>query len=181
MAFTPELLRRRARRAYEIGRLRLALPWAVAAGAVGLLGTAATSAGLFGVSMALTAALATAACVWYGRHPGRGVWPGIWVGSLAMLLALFAWVCEARGSSGFLQCQLPCLVAGIVITAGATYHAQHGATPRQSLATLLATVSIATPLALIVCVGVGFGGLLGLAGGLAVGSGPLVVRALRAS
>jgi hypothetical protein len=37
----------------------------------------------------------------------------------------------------------------------------------------------AAPLALIACIGVGLGGIAGLTAGLAFGSGPVIVRALR--
>jgi hypothetical protein len=180
MAFTPDQLRARARRAYELGRLRIAIPWAILTACVGLLETAVTSAGVFGIAMSLLAAVTTVGCVWYGRQVGRGVWPGIWVGSLAMMLALVAWACASRGSVGFLECRLPCVIAGILITAGAVHRSRGLDAGSGALATLLATVAIATPLALIACVGVGLGGVLGLLAGLALGGTPLVWNALRA-
>jgi hypothetical protein len=181
MAFTPEVFRRRARRAYELGRLRLSLPWAVLTGSVGLLGTLVTGGVVFGVTMSLVACAAAITCVWYGRHVGRGVWPGIWVGSVAMLLALVAWVCVGRGGNSFFECRLPCVLAGLIVTGGAVYHRRRGAAPREALLTLVGTVAIATPLALIACHGVGVGGVVGLVAGLALGSAPVFLRALRAN
>ena len=181
MAFTPDVFRIRARRAYELGRLRLSLPWAVLTGTVGLLGTLIIGGGAFGVAMSLAACLAAVACVWYGRHVGRGVWPGTWVGSVAMLLALVAWVCVGRGGNSFFECRLPCVLAGLIVTGGAVYHSRRGAAPREALLTLVGTVAIATPLALIACHGVGIGGVVGLVAGLALGSAPVVLRALRAN
>jgi hypothetical protein len=181
MAFTPELFKRRARRAYEVGRLRLSVPWAVLAGTLGLLGTALTGGGGFGLAMSMLAAAGAVVCVWYGRHVGRGVWPGVWVGSLAMLMALFAWTCAGRGATGFLECRLPCVVAGVIIAAGAAFHVGRTAAARDALLTLLGTASIAIPLALIACRAVGIGGMVGLAVGLALGSAPAMWRVLRAS
>jgi hypothetical protein len=181
MAFTPEVLRRRARRAYELGRLRLAVPWAILAGTVGLLATSVTGTGAFGVCLAMFAAGMTAFSVWYGRHLGRGVWPGIWMGGLAVLLALVALTCVGRGATSFLECRLPCLVAGILIAAGALYRTRRGAAPRETLLTLVGTVAIGTPLAMIGCAGVGLGGVLALAVGLSLGSTPVIASALRAS
>ncbi len=180
MAFTPEVFRHRARRAYELGRVRVAVPWSILIAAVGLLSSRLTGAGAFGVSMALLSAAIAAFCVWYGREPGRGVFPGLWVGTVAMSLALVAWVCGARGGGGFVECQLPCVLAGLLISAGAAHNARRTAGPRVVPATLLATVAIATPLTLIACVGAGVGALVGLAIGLAVGGAPAVVSLLRA-
>jgi hypothetical protein len=179
MAFTPEVFERRARRAYELGRLRLSIPWAILAGTIGLLGTSVTGAGWFGITLSLLAASAAVACVWYGRHLGRGVWPGVWVGSVAMGLALTAWACVDRGATGFLICELPCAAAGAIIAIGAAFHSQRAAAARETLLTLLGTVSIAAPLALIACGAVGLGGIAGLAAGLALGSTPVVIRAFR--
>jgi hypothetical protein len=180
MAFTPDLFRRRARRAYELGRLRLSLPWAALAGTLGLLATAATDTGLAGVCLAVLAAATTATCVWYGGHVGRGVWPGLWVGGLALMLTLVAWACVGGGATSFLQCRVPCVVAGMLIAGGAMYHSQREVAPREALLTLLGTAAIATPLALIGCVGLGLGGMAALAAGFALGSMPAILRAVRA-
>jgi hypothetical protein len=181
MAFSAEVLRRRARRAYELGRLRAAVPWAILVAAIGLLASRLVNAGGFGLAMTVAAGAAVVGCVSHGRQLGRGVWPGVWVGSAAVVIALVAWVCEGRGASSFLQCRLPCLLAGIAIGAAAVYHRARGTSAADNLITLLATAAIATPLALIVCAGVGLGGVLGLGAGLILGSLPLVVQAARAA
>lgn len=178
MAFTPDELKRRARLAYEIGRLRMAAPWAVLLAAIGLLGTIVTGAGGFGFAMTAVSCLTAVMFVWHGQSLGRGVWPGAWVGGAAMILAMIAWICEAHGSTSFVECRLPCIIAGVAIGAAAVSHARRGDDPRAGLTTLLATAAIATPLALIVCAGLGTGGMVGLAAGLAVGSAPAVARAI---
>src|SRR5688500_4722469 len=107
MASTLEDLRERSRRAYELGRVRVALQWAVLVAALGLVASMAAGAGLFGLWMAAVATAAAGLCVWYGRSLGRGVWPGIWVGSLAVALALFARACAVQGATSFFECTLP--------------------------------------------------------------------------
>jgi hypothetical protein len=179
MAFTPEILHRKARRSYELGRLRVAVPWAILVGSVGLLGTAVTGAGVLGIGLALFAAAAACACLWYGRQLGRGVWPGVWVGTLGLVLALVAWVCVGRGATSFFECRLPCVLAGFVIAFGGVYRGNRSASANDDLATLAGTVLIAAPLALIACIGVGVGGIAGLTAGLTFGSAPAILRALR--
>jgi hypothetical protein len=181
MAFTRDQFRSRARRAYELGRVRIAIPWAVLTAAVGVLETVITQAGVFGIAMSLMASFVTFGCVWYGRHAGRGVWPGLWVGSLAMMVTLVAWACASRGSVGFLECKLPCVLAGVLISVGAVHRSRAPDRRSGDFATLLAAMAIATPLAMIACFGIGLGGVLGLLAGLALGSTPLVWSALRAA
>jgi hypothetical protein len=59
------------------------------------------------------------------------------------------------------------------------YRGNRSASANDDLGALAGTVLIAAPLALIACIGVGLGGIAGLTAGLAFGSAPVIVRALR--
>jgi len=90
-------LRARARRAYELARLRRALLGGLAAApAVGLgfLSSPALGLGLGGGLYALCVAL-----LWWGREPGRAVAPGVAGGTLCAGVLLFGACSPADGVS----------------------------------------------------------------------------------
>ena len=115
------VLKQRARRQYEVGRLRGALGWSIPA-----LVLAALVALLMGqMSMPLVIGLvlyaASVGLLWWGRAPGRGVLPGLVYGLLPLGAALIA---NAHGHSCigfacFRMCTLICfgggLAAGLLI------------------------------------------------------------------
>lgn len=75
-------LRRRARRAYERGRVRAALPATAAVLPFVVLGPGLAHAvplALFGLALALGVGWLH----WRGGAAGRAVWPGLWAGALA--------------------------------------------------------------------------------------------------
>jgi len=110
-----EVLLRKARRRYELGRVRRAVLGALP---VAFLGVFAVTWGQRPWSAAgfCVAALATAAVLlWFGREPQRAVLPAIAAGVAPLALALCAshWhACGPNGCTSF--CVPACTVGGVV-------------------------------------------------------------------
>src|SRR5512139_2054813 len=108
-------LARRARVAYELRRVRLAvlgvLPLALVVGAAAALTHRPASALGFGLaSMGIGAAM-----LWYGRDPQKAVLPGVAAGLVPLVLSLCASHFHACGPNGCVSLCVPaCTLGGVV-------------------------------------------------------------------
>jgi hypothetical protein len=172
------ILAGRARRAYELGRLRFAArtisPFALA------LAVAAAHVGSWQAgALALTATLVLVAGRAYGRALGRGVYAGAIAGMVALICPIavtaLAHRCAGCGpSSPMPLCLLACAVGGAL---AAWWTSRAGAFRTTEAAIALATAALVGSVG---CVVAGGFGLLGLAAGLVLGGVPqMLVRASR--
>ena len=121
MPTDPNTLKQRARRLYEIARLRAALGWSIPA--LILAGLVALVVRQPSMPLAMGVALyaASVGLLWWGRAPGRGVLPGLVFGLVPLAAALIAnfhgHACV--GAECFRVCTLACfgggLAAGLLI------------------------------------------------------------------
>lgn len=171
-------LQRRARRAYERGRLRRALLGA--SPLLGVLGIAAalshrpTSALGFGVAATAAAVL----MLWYGRAPQKAVLPGIAAGLVPLALALganYVHVCSGGCSTLCLPaCALGGVAAGVAV-------ASVGSRRRAGLGFWLSASALTLCIGAMGCSCIGYAGVIGLAAGYGVGLVPGLVRRAVAS
>jgi hypothetical protein len=155
-----DLLARKARRAYELGRLRMALRVAlivvpaVALGIVLSSSSARAECACLGVVL-----LATAIGLrWYGRGYDRAVVPGVLAGVLPMSAGLVSPSLLAAGEE--VACVVLCtvgLVSGVLLARYATRDAQTLDGRRWFVG-----VGMAAVMAVMGCLGHGFEALLGL-------------------
>lgn len=169
-----ELLERRARRRYELGRWRRA-----ALGALPLLPLLIgalwltqrpTSTLCFGLA-ALAAALLM---LWYGRAPQRAVLPGVAAGFVPLALSLCAnqiHHCGAHGCSSF--CAPACTLGGTIAGLAVMYVARRR---RLGLGFLLGASAVALLTGAMGCTCVGYSGVLGLGVGYVLGLTPGLLR-----
>lgn len=171
-------LEARARRAYELGRLRGALwvsPFAIAAGAAALAcgRPAPLVLALTGALLALGVGLS-----FRGGAAGRAVLPGLAAGSaplaLPLLMATVGHACF--GPACLSLCQPSCIaggaVAGIVI-------ARAAAQPGRDLRFLAAAVAVAGLTGALGCTIAGAFGVLGMLAGAVAAGTPVLVAARR--
>ncbi len=164
----------RARRAYERGRWRYALagfapillvPVLVLCVDGFTLRTIALGLLLFGVGTVL---------LWYGRDAGRGVLPGVLAGLIPFAAALCApHMHMCMGPSCMSVCLAACAGGGAI--AGAVLGLLWRGSRRSRLALAVAAAMSVTT-GTLGCACVGYGGVLGMAAGFAVGMLPWVAR-----
>ena len=114
-------LKQRARRLYEVGRLRGALGWSIPA--LVLAALVALIVRQMSMPLAIGVALyaASAGLLWWGRAPGRGVLPGLVFGLIPLAAAVLAnfYGDTCVGAECMRMCILTCfgggLVAGLLI------------------------------------------------------------------
>lgn len=173
-----ELLEQRARRRYELGRLRRA-----ALGALPLLplligALCLTQRPSSTLGFGLAALGATLLLLWYGRGPQRAVLPGVAAGFVPLALSLCAnqiHHCGSHGCSSFCApaCTLGGTIAGLVV--------MHVARRRGlGLGFLLAASAVALLTGAMGCTCVGYSGVLGLGVGYVLGLAPGLLRSRRA-
>lgn len=166
--------RSRARRAYELGRLRRALlgaaPLAAVAGLAACVAARPSSTLAFGAA-ALAAAVGM---LWYGRDPQRALLPGAASGLIPLTLALCANRVHVCGPDGCTSLCLPACALGGVLAGVLVARVGHrrGAGP----AFWLSGSAIALLVGAMGCACVGYSGLVGLALGFAAGAVPALVR-----
>jgi hypothetical protein len=176
-----ELLARRARRAAEWGRIRVAARVATAVAPLAVLA--------YAVSRCETAVCATAAALlataiglrWWSAEGGRAVKAGLLVGAAPMAAALLTIAVEGPGDPARLvtACGATCLLVGLAAGAAGSWHAMRSHRPDRwrYLAEVGVIASLTTALG---CVGLGAGSTLAvlaavLAGALAAAL-PAAVR-----
>jgi hypothetical protein len=172
-----EPLRRRARRAYEIGRLVRACidAWPVLV----IVALALTFTSRPGVVAAIggSLALGVVALGWVGRGLQRAIVPGLLAGSLPLVAGLGA--CHIPHGCGGPTCMRWCMpFIATAAVAGGVYMAMRlrrlGGRRRIEV---LATTIVATWTGAMGCLAFGYGGLLGVAAGILVGAAPVIVHA----
>jgi len=109
-------LKQRARRLYEVGRLRAALGWSIPA--LILAALVALIVRQMSIPLAIGVALyaASVGLLWWGRAPGRGVLPGLVFGlvplSAAVIANFYGHTCV--GADCMRICTLTCVGGGLV-------------------------------------------------------------------
>ncbi|MDC0745452.1 hypothetical protein [Polyangium mundeleinium] len=170
----------RARRAYELGRLRSTakiLVYLAPAVALALLGGSAGIAWTVGVGAAL--GMSAVGLLWRGGALGRAVRPGLMAGAIPLLAPLVlratGHCCMAGACSPLCLpvCTSAGLAAGIVVGLRAV-----GESEGRRGFTLSASV-IAALMGALGCMGMGLGAVGGMAVALALGSAPLAVVGMR--
>jgi hypothetical protein len=173
-------LKTRARRAYELGRLRRALLGSVPTMLVAAVVVALVHEVSLPLTLGLALYLASVVLLWWGRSPGRSVLPGVVYGLLPLAGAVVAkshgHLC--MGGSCYGTCLALCLGGGTVAGLLVGRLAARSETPTgvflSAASTALLTGAIGGS-----CVGVH--GLVGMAIGIGAGVLPLlVIQRLRA-
>lgn len=175
-----EAIERRARLAYEAGRLwRAALaaaPILVLAACAGQVGGRTSGALSLGVAVYLVGSL----FLWRGQDAGRAVLPGILAGVVPLSFALGAralgHVCT--GEVCVSLCVPACASGGVLAGLMITWFARRTSAEARSW---VCAGSLALLTGALGCSCAGFGGILGLVGGLAVTGAPIAARRLLVS
>jgi hypothetical protein len=168
-------LKERARRWYELGRLRSALGWSIPA--LILAALVAVVVGQISIPLAIGLALyaGSVALLWWGRTPGSGVLPGLVYGLVplgtALLAKLLGHACV--GAPCHPACTLTCfgggLVAGVLI-------ARVALRSRNPIALFLSAASVAFLTGLIGGACMGVYPVIGMAIAIGLGFLPLALR-----
>lgn len=177
MAIDTIQLRIKARRVYELSRLRQALALSIPVLLVGGMVAALVHEVSLPLVLGLVLYLVSVALLWWGRSPGRSVLPGIVYGLLpltgAVIAKLHHHVC--MGLLCYSTCLLYCLGGGVITGLLVARLALKSATPTavflSAAATALLTGAIAGS-----CVGVH--GIVGMAVGIGIGAVPLAVKSM---
>src|SRR5690606_10480639 len=167
-------LMRRARRSYELGRVRRALLGVAPLLFIVPLAACATahprSALLFG---AATFALG-GVLLWYGREAQKAVLPGVAAGLVPLVLSLCANRMHYCGADGCTTLCVPACTLGGVVAGLAV--ARIGHARRAGPWYWLSASSLALVTGAMGCSCVGYAGVIGLAAGFALGIAPALVR-----
>jgi hypothetical protein len=174
MAVPESVLAARARRAYEAGRLRAALPAiALAVPMVGLSvvlcdrPSASAACGLALVAVLLAAA-------WRGRPYARGARAGL-VAGLGPLLLPMATCFHLCAGGVCLLAPTACVLAGLAGGVAIGVHARHRVpTGPDAGGYLLAALTVAALVGSLGCVIAGASGVVGMVVGLALGTAPVL-------
>jgi hypothetical protein len=167
-----DVLRRRARRMYELGRWRRALVAAVPAAALSSIAARSTHEVLDPMAGGSLLAIASVVFLWRGQHAGRAVLPGMVAGLIPFTAALLV---RCAGETRFAICAvvsfLASAVGGLLVARSARVSGAIGRTWLYAGSVAILTGSVA-------CTCIGVGGLAGLVLGLAsVGAPSLLSRA----
>ena len=169
-------LKVRARRAYELGRVRAKLFWALGMASPALVGLGYSGEPALTAVQAVLAGGASLGLLWRGQDYGRGALAGAVIGMPAFAVPLYccaSGTCAAEASSGLVTlCFAGGAAAGLVLTAGAFRR-------KCSVAYVLSAATVAGLTAGIGCSVIGLGGVLGLMAGLGLGVGPALILARR--
>lgn len=169
-------LQRRARRAYEWGRLRAAVPGAMPA--VGLPFLVLLLEHRLKPSVLLMGGVLVLVCLglgWWGRQWGRAVTPGLLAGLVPLLLPFVVrgagHVCYTGG------CRVFCLMTFVVggLAAGALLSFASLRLPEGRERFILASGVVATLCGALSSILYGLSGVLGLVAGLALISTPVLI------
>jgi hypothetical protein len=116
MATDADPLKARARRVYELGRLRGALGWSIPALLLAALVAFVLRQTSIPLAVGVTLYAASAGLLWWGRTPGRGVLPGLVFGLVplgaALLSSSHGHTCI--GPACFHVCTVACFAGGLV-------------------------------------------------------------------
>lgn len=164
---------RRARRAYELGRLKSAVP--VLAVVVPATALSLTCCPVPGVSIACGVALSLVAIalLWYGRAPGRAVWPGLLAGTIPFLAPLTV---ELTGHAciGGTCTMMPAACIGAGLVAGVLLGVYLARVRGDRRPSVLAAALVAALAGSLGCVMMGGAGIAGMSLGLVAGAAPAI-------
>jgi hypothetical protein len=174
MATETAQLRERAKRAYEVGRLRHAAAWSIPMLLLGVMVALMVQEVSIPLVLASVLYLTSMFLLWWGRAPGRGVLPGVAYGLLPLsggvIGKLHGHVCMGFACYGV--CLPLCIgggvLAGIFIARVAARSENPVAVFFSAAATALFTGAIGSS-----CVGVH--GVIGMGLGLGLGYAPMLV------
>jgi hypothetical protein len=171
-----EVLRveRRLRRAYELGRLRLALIGVLPLTLVVVVAMLLTQRPLSALAFGALAVATGAGMLFYGRDPQRAVLPGVAAGLVPLSFALCASHVHHCGPDGCSTLCLPaCIVGGVVsgLLVASVGHRRGAGTTFWLSASGLALLTGAMG-----CTCIGHSGVVGLALGFVLGSAPRMLR-----
>lgn len=167
-------LMRRARRGYELGRVRRALLGVAPLLLIVPLAACSTarpaSTLLFGAATFAIGAL----LLWYGRDPQKAVLPGVAAGLVPLVMALCANRMHYCGPDGCTSlcvpaCTLGGVLAGLVV-------ARVGHVRRARVWYWLSASGLALLTGAMGCSCIGYSGIFGLGAGFALGLVPALVR-----
>jgi hypothetical protein len=167
-------LHRRARLAYEVGRLWCAAPLVVASLALGVSTVACECCGTGSLGPASVLALVAGGCAFRSSALGRSAWFGLCAGLPGLLLPTLAQSfdhgCTPGGGCEWLA--LACIGGGAAVGLALGLHAASLPRPR-SLRAVAASV-VALLVASLACVPAGGVAMAALLCGLAAGAAPVV-------
>ncbi|TMA26280.1 MAG: hypothetical protein E6J78_14065 [Deltaproteobacteria bacterium] len=172
------VLERRARRAYELGRLRSALrlaPFVLAAAAVAVAcgRPAGLSCALGAMLLPLTVALA-----FRGGGAGRGVVPGLLAGTVALAMPLLVQIVghACIGPACMALCMPSCVVGG---AAGGAFIALRARFEERPAPFALAALAVAGLMGALGCTLAGAAGVVGMLAGAVVAGAPVLISVRR--
>lgn len=170
-------LERRARRGYELRRVRQALvgmaPLAFIVPLAACLSQHPSSAWAFGLATFAVGGV----MLWFGRDPQKAVLPGLALGLVPLLLALCANRMHYCGPNGCASLCVPaCTLGGLLAGLGV---ARIGHQRHAGVRYWLSASTVAMLTGAMGCSCVGYAGIVGLAAGFGVGVVPSLVRAAR--
>ncbi|HLV64401.1 MAG TPA: hypothetical protein VKY73_01255 [Polyangiaceae bacterium] len=167
-------LRKRARFAYELGRLRLSILGVVPVLLVVLAAASVANRPASTLAFGAATILAGGALLWYGREPRKAVFPGIAAGLVPLVLSLCAGRVHTCGVNGCgTLCVPACALGGVVAgLAVARVAARRGLglwffIPASALCLLTGAMG---------CACLGYSGVVGLVVGFGAGLVPGLVR-----
>jgi hypothetical protein len=175
MAVEVDELKNRARRAYELGRVRGAvigiLPIVVIAMVAGFVDRMWTPVYYAGPPLLAIAAF----LLWRGRHYGRAVLPGVAAGVVPFVAMQIARASghACAGPACYSVCVPACVIGGAIAGVIIARVAKRSTAPLGSWA---AGGVVAALTGALGCACIGIFGVLGLVVGLVVASAPLVLR-----
>jgi hypothetical protein len=161
--------------AYERGRLKRAAPFAAAPVAIAALAVAGGAEIALAVPLLCTLAVAVLFFAWRGQGLERAIAPGLVVGATPLIPVAFAGSHVCTGAVCMSLCGPLCLIGGAAagLWAGRRLARAH----QQQALTILGAFALIALTAPLSCLPLGFGGLGGLAVGLAAGGLPAFVHA----
>lgn len=171
-------LRRRTRRAYELGRLRRALLGVTPVLLIVTVAACVAHRPLSTLWFGLATLSLGAAMLWYGREPQKAVLPGVVAGLVPLALALYANHTHACGGEICSSLCVPACALGGVIAGFAV--ASVGLQRRAGPWFWASASALALLTGAMGCACIGYSGIVGLGLGFAGGMVPgLLQRALR--
>ena len=169
------LLRSRAKRAYEWGRLRRALGGSIPTLLVGGMVAALVREVSWPLVLGLLLYAASVLLLWFGRSPGKSVLPGVVYGLLPLtggvIAKLHGHVC--LGMSCYSTCLMYCVGGGVL---AGLFVARLASKSDSPLAVFLSAAATALLTGAIGSSCVGVHGIIGMAAGIGLGAVPEGVR-----
>lgn len=176
MASSERDLFQRASRAYELGRFRRAWRATPLIAAVTLCSKLSCNAPALVLGAAAALAILCAALNWRGGVHERAVWPGLSCGVIAASLPFLAQAMGMCGRPELMElCIAACIFGGVL--AGVFIGVRASRLPEGAGAFALSAGTVAALAGTLGCVVVGFGGIIGMAAGLALVTTPVFIAA----